>query len=85
MNELPRLDPSRSSQIRAMLLEVASATSTAPPRQRLSRRSIAIIVAAVVLALAGTGGAAYAIVNSPLISTPSASPGGNSTHATVPH
>jgi hypothetical protein len=85
MSDEPHIDPVRRLAIRDMLVEVAATDSATARRHRLSPRSLVILVAGALLAVAGTGGAAYALVNSPLIYSPSATPGGPATLAPVPH
>lgn len=45
---------------------------------------MSILIVGALLVVAGTGGTAYALVNSPLIYSPSATPGGPATLAPVP-
>jgi hypothetical protein len=89
MKSEPEFDPTRSASIRTMLVNVATESADQKvipgrPRRR-HRRTAMILVAAIAAAVAATGGAAYAIVGPALIYSPSATPGGRSYLAPVPH
>jgi hypothetical protein len=89
MNDDPEFDPARSSAIRTMLMDVATESTDAklgPVRtHRLRRRTTAILIACVAVAVAATSGTAYAIVGPTLIHSPSLTPGEQDSLAPVPH
>ncbi|MCU1477855.1 MAG: hypothetical protein JWQ64_2548 [Subtercola sp.] len=62
MNDAPRFDPRRSDAIRRMLVQTASATSSASVRPRRSRgRTLLIILVVVLAGLIGSGTTALAL------------------------